>query len=478
MNCPKCGAFNTDDALNCTTCGEVLKTSYEGPIETAAPNNTEYQPQPQQPVYQAAPVYQQQGYDQFQPQYQTIEPATAPTPKKDTKKIVAIAVAAVVLIAVIVGGIFIYKYFSSRVNVDDYIGNENEVVTFSGYDGYGVVNYANEDVIDFFEIYNDLGGEPFGDFSSYDDYAAMSEKKQKQADKFMKAFKVKFDNETELKNGDTVTLTISIDCDRINDNFEFENKLVGNEEYTKELTVSGLKEMQEIDPFELISSVVYDNTGYSPSASLTFSDTEKTYGDFTVKIDNSYGNGEILIYDSASNEIAYYYYNVDAESYSGSGDITVSIDDSNYPIPTLNESGINLTTTSKDFTPDTVSYLSKGDNLSESDYNDFKDKADTSAKEYFDGESPKFKKSYFGYDSSDNDNVIVFVYSYTYENWDGSKETYYGYVDFNDIKVDSKNNIVDADDIYSYRGGSYSSLSDLESAYKDSYPQLNSISVK
>lgn len=306
----------------------------------------------------------------------------------------------------------------------------------------------------------------------------MSEKKQKQADKFMKAFKVKFDNETELKNGDTLKLTISIDCDRINDTFEFENKLVGNEEYTKELTVSGLKDMQEIDPFELISSVIYDNTGYSPSASFTFSDTEKTYGDFTVKIDDSYGNGKITIYDSASNEIVYYYYNVDAESYSGSGDLTVSIDDSKYPASTLNESGINLTATSKDFTPNTVSYLSKGDNLSESDYNDFKDKADAYAKEYFDGKSPKFKKSYFGYDSSDNDNVLVFVYSYTYENWDGSKETYYGYVDFNDIKVDSKNNIVNADSIDSYRGGSYSSLSDLESAYKDSYPQLNSISVK
>ncbi|MGN0522731.1 MAG: zinc ribbon domain-containing protein [Eubacterium sp.] len=474
MNCPKCGAFNTDDARNCTTCGEPLTQGYEAPLEGPDPNEATYQ---NEPVYQAEPVYQQQPVDQYAPQYQPIEPAPAPNPKKNnSKKIVAIIIAAVVLVGVIVGGIFTFKYLSARVNVEDYIGNEEKAVSFTGYDGYGVLEYDIEDVIDYYEIYDELGGEPFDDFDAKE-YENMSDKNRKKADKYIRAFKVKFDKESGLKNGDKVTLTITVDYDKINEDFEFENKLVGDETYTKEFTVSGLKAIEQIDPFEMVSSVTCDTTGYyGVDVAMTFSETEKTYGDFTAKIYGDYSYYEFELYDAASNKIASYSYNIDTDNYSGSGDITVTIDDSYYPVSDLNSMGINITATSKSFTPDTVSYLSKGDNLSEGDYNAFKSMADDDAKEYY--QSPKFKKAYFGYDAADDENVLVFVYSYNYTEWDGTEVTYYGYVEYEDIKVNSSNVVLNADDIYAYHGTWYESVSEIEEAYTNYYPQFNSISVK
>lgn len=469
MNCPKCGAFNTDDARNCTTCGEPLTQGYEAPLEGPASNDV---------TYQSEPVYQQPPVDQYAPQYPPIEPAPAPKPKKNnSKKIVAIIIAAVVLVGVIVGGIFAFKILSSRVNVEDYIGNEEKAVSFTGYDGYGVLEYDIEDVIDYYEIYDELGGEPFDDFDAKE-YENMSDKNRKKADKYIKAFKVKFDKEDGLKNGDKVTLTITVDYDKINEDFEFENKLIGEETYTKEFTVSGLKEIEQIDPFEMISSVTCDNTGYYVEAEMTFSETEKTYGEFTAKIYNEYSYYEFELYDAASNKIAGYTYNIDTDNYSGSGDITVSIDDSNYPVADLNSMGIEITATSKSFTPDTVSYLSKGDNLSEDDYNTFKSMADNNAKEHWEDKSPKFKKAYFGYDAADDDNVLVFVYSYKDTEWDGTEVTYYGYVEFEDIKVNSSNVVLNADEVYSYSGGYYESVSKVEEDFTNYYPQFNSISVK
>ena len=59
MICQKCGSFNNDDSVFCTTCGADLKNQAPAtPVQPAAP----YQAQPQAP-YQAQP-YQPQPYQQ------------------------------------------------------------------------------------------------------------------------------------------------------------------------------------------------------------------------------------------------------------------------------------------------------------------------------------------------------------------------------------------------------------------------------
>ena len=71
MICQKCGSFNNDDSVFCTTCGADLKNQAPAtPVQPAAP----YQPQA---PYQAQP-YQPQPY---QPQpYQ--QPVNVPKPKQ------------------------------------------------------------------------------------------------------------------------------------------------------------------------------------------------------------------------------------------------------------------------------------------------------------------------------------------------------------------------------------------------------------
>ena len=78
MICEKCGTFNNDDAVFCTTCGADLKN--QAPVAPAAPvQQPPYQQNPYQNPYQQNP-YQQNPYQQNP--YQSAPAAQESTPGK------------------------------------------------------------------------------------------------------------------------------------------------------------------------------------------------------------------------------------------------------------------------------------------------------------------------------------------------------------------------------------------------------------
>ena len=146
-------------------------------------------------------------------------------------------------------------------------------VTFNGYDGHGMLSYNQEvvfeeisqaalkkagfskDEIDAFAINND---------KILDTYQ-IDTKKMAKYDAIMNNLQFNFDKVSDLKNGDKVTLTVS--CK--GNNCPFVNE-------TKEYTVNGLDEMQEITLEDLEKEYPITFTGYNGFGSVKFDSTVYT----------------------------------------------------------------------------------------------------------------------------------------------------------------------------------------------------------
>ena len=173
------------------------------------------------------------------------------------KKIVGIVGVFIVAVIAII-------WFSSRpTKLSKYFD-----VTFNGYDGHGMLNYNHEVVIE--EISQAAikkAGFSKDEIDAFEsgNYQMVDTKKMAKYTAIMNNLKFNFDNVSDLKNGDKVTLTVS--CK--GNNCPFVNE-------TKEYTVNGLDEMQEITLEDLEKEYPITFTGYNGFGSVKFDSTVYT----------------------------------------------------------------------------------------------------------------------------------------------------------------------------------------------------------
>jgi len=146
-------------------------------------------------------------------------------------------------------------------------------VTFNGYDGHGMLSYNHEVVIE--EISqaalkkagfskDEIDAFAINNYKMIDTYQ-IDTKKMAKYDAIMNNLQFNFDKVSDLKNGDKVTLTVS--CK--GNNCPFVNE-------TKEYTVNGLDEMQEITLEDLEKEYPITFTGYNGFGSVKFDSTVYT----------------------------------------------------------------------------------------------------------------------------------------------------------------------------------------------------------
>lgn len=495
MYCQKCGTSNTDDARFCVFCGERLNT------DSVKSNENDYVKLSEESESECYEKEKNQILDLINEQtqifktadeptkimpdeslkscnqqnggveYQQISPAPAPQPKnRFDKKIIAAIVVGVVLVTVLVVGLVVAKVSLSKVKMNDYITEDViSVVEISGYDGYGKVEYDDSKIIDYYGIYEALNGDDFGVsygsdiFDDTDMTLYQRLQVNEQFDDYTKAFDVTFSQTENLKNGDTVTITIFVDYDYINSYFDFDKTLSGDDDYRIDFTVEGLNPMQDIDPFEMVKSVYYDkaqNTVY-----YEFEQESKTFGDYTLTAKNNY----VKIENSDGYQIAIITYTND--EYSGKGKITVKA----VVQPVWNEDlayyGIDaqaINSAVLEVEPNVISLVCEGDNLSKDDCKALKTVADEKINDY----EADFENMYFAYNSDAESNLLMFVYSYTQtsKNWytnESIEEIKYGFVYFKDVKADSENKISGIGDLYAHCLVGYDSVNDITDTIKN-----------
>ena len=168
------------------------------------------------------------------------------------------------IVGVCIVAVIAFILFSSRpTKLSKYFD-----VTFNGYDGHGMLNYNHEVVIE--EISQAAikkAGFSKDEIDAFEsgNYQMVDTKKMAKYTAIMNNLKFNFDNVSDLKNGDKVTLTVS--CK--GNNCPFVNE-------TKEYTVNGLDEMQEITLEDLEKEYPITFTGYNGFGSVKFDSTVYT----------------------------------------------------------------------------------------------------------------------------------------------------------------------------------------------------------
>lgn len=226
MNCPKCNTENTENAKFCMKCG--------APIAGEQPNDSPYDGNP--PLKQSAPL------------------------NKNKVKIAGIIVVCLVILLV---GIISITNRKHTIDLSDYIS-----VGYGGYEGYGMA-YLEWDNKKYVQAFSKALGADADDFYKAvesNDVAALEKLLDDDidAEKLLKMIyeiyeSPEIDKSLELKNGDTVTVSIKFDNE---DAAEFGMKFKGAK---KEFQVSGLGDVRAVNPFDYLE-VSYE--GISPSGRI------------------------------------------------------------------------------------------------------------------------------------------------------------------------------------------------------------------
>ena len=218
------------------------------------------------------------------------------------KKIVAI-VSVLVIIAV---GVVLAVYFANSTSIEKYIAKD---LVAHGIDGYGKI--SESDVFDDDTLLETLG---------QDYYEWLY--KNSYSDPLENTIKINIDKESNLSNGDTVTVRFRINYDRIN-SFKFNKKLRGKKEIEKTYTVSGLTEPKTVDLFAAVKQV-NDKAGVL-SVELDTSYYKEDEG-FAVM----YENGKLILRDPSGNYIAELDLAISDSEPDNSGRVTVVAEISGY----------------------------------------------------------------------------------------------------------------------------------------------------
>ena len=289
--CDKCGRANPDDAVFCTGCGQGLADGTAGAAAAgaaaagdAAAGDAAAGEAPANfagPVAAGAAAAQTPGPAFDAPAGEAASAASMdPQRKRQIAIVAAIAVAAVVLVVVLV----IALSGSSKTTIDV---TEGVALEFAGANGYGTASLVGEDGW-WDEAYAVLEEEY--DSGSDEDYLMLFA----SAINLGSAVSFELSDSDGLSNGDTVTVTVSIDEELVED---MPLKLTGSD---LEFEVSGLAEAEEIDVFDYVS---VSFSGFSPYASVEVSYTGPDIGvEFVCDSDGELANGDTAVVTAVYDE--------------------------------------------------------------------------------------------------------------------------------------------------------------------------------
>ena len=377
-----------------------------------------------------------------------------PVNKKAVGAISALAVLIIIAVAVFLG-----ISANSGLNMKNYIKSD---VTFSGYEGYGTI--GEYDCVDIFSLVYDLENS--------------SEEREKFAAEYAQVLKegsgegyiadyidVSFDKCEYLKNGDTVTATVKVNYNYIND-MGFAKKLRGEESYTLSYTVSGLESADVFDPFELVSEVIYDRQ-YGSSYVCLDSSYEKTVGDYSASSSGEEYYANLVITDGEGNTAAEIYYYTDMSSFETDGTVKVSVSckETQY----ADDYGFIITPVEKEIKPTVLSFLTKS-TVTETDYDSLKALADEYTERY---DGTEYVKAYFAYNGEDGYKVNSLIFVYTRDEYYDDERVYTA-VCFDDVKVnEADGSIPDINKLHLYTGYySYPYAAQLIEAMNEDFSSL------
>lgn len=248
--------------------------------------------------------------------------------REEEKSIRLEAILSVVIVAVLVAVVIVVGQFT-RVNPNKYFTNQSKV-KFEGYDGYG---YFQDDLQPYFDLkqfYLDFTGNKDDNWDDLYDYLDLT-----------------VDKSDELKNGDKVTLTLTFDYDGLNSAYpQARHKMSGNNIFTKTYTVQGLKEVQTLDPYSILTKVYVKNP--DDGIYLHWANTSVPIGDYTVK--HSEGTQFDLVDSKGDVVVSDFLYFTSSNDYPEVGD-KVTIDAGPYEEDDyLTDYGIVVKPLEKEFT--------------------------------------------------------------------------------------------------------------------------------
>lgn len=393
MICSNCKKEISDDSKCCEFCGQKVEIT---------PSQESNQPQSTEQAVQNS--VKEESLQEKLSNYKM--------PKKLlNKNVLAIVIGggcvALLLVVFMIGLLMNRK---KTLNLQDYTE-----VTFKGYDGYGTatLDFDNEKFMEDIKEYGDLDGVDTTDITDFEDLSLLL---QGSTDAYSAVSGVSYElNQSDkLSNGSTVKVTYQFDNEKAAAiDLEFEGE-------EKEFKVKGLKEIQEIDPFE---NLVVTFTGMSPNAEVDI--TSNSSGEVISEIDFEADKSE----DIAKGDV-----------------ITVTADaDEEY---LLENYGCKLKETSREYTCDKVDeYITKYADISEDYLEIIKSQAKDVIESYFAEQSEyiqagkfNFEGAYFltNKDSStwDSHNILEIVYSSTVKSKDKSfkKSKVYFPVEFTNVQ--------------------------------------------
>lgn len=343
--------------------------------------------------------------------------------KTKSKKVIISLVSVLVLVIVCV---VLAVHFGGSTNVEKYISKD---LVAHGYNGYGKI--SESDIFDEDLFLEDMGREYY-EWLSRNSYS----------DPLENSISIVFDKESNLSNGDTVTVEIRVNYDRINSK-DFNKKLHGKEIISKTYTVSGLSEQVTIDLFPAMKSVNHK------------------FGYFKVDVDTAYSediNGFLVAYeeesfilrDPSGNHVATLNFFVDDDYTNENGEVTVVIKRvSNYyshSYETIEnkdyfaDKGIILSQTKKDVKAVEWREITSADEIKGTVLDSIKERAVSEARsripENWDNISPS---NIFYYINPEGETYILFFFAFTKEDSNERTETSFFEMQFHCPVTDGKN---------------------------------------
>ena len=369
MFCPNCGKELNLTGRFCEHCGYNMSKD----LEEAAANNSAAESNANESASQTNPAFTGNA-----PVNGSMPTGSAPKKQRNNKVLIPIIVA-VAVIAILAVSIITYVFFvPKKVNLTNYV----DKVTFEGFDTRGTADIkVNEKQLKK-DLAKKLKKPKASDFTKgkkdYDDildglqgiFDSVTDESS-YAEILMDSVSFSIDPSSDLSNGDTVKLVIKYDNEVAK---KFGIKFTKDE---KSYKVKGLKDLQEVDPFDGVSLSV---EGVSPYLSVSIVSNNSTFSEYDYNIEN------------------------EAEHYAKGDKVTVYVN--NETLESAEEEyGYKFKTNSKDFTLDNVpEYVSSLSQLSDDDNKKLQNQAKDVVEaylaqedEYFEASDLKYVGSYLLY---------------------------------------------------------------------------------
>lgn len=352
--------------------------------------------------------------------------------KKLGKKFATKIGAGIVATAVTATGVATVATMDNTVDMNDYV---QKTIYCEGYDGYGAFPDLDS-IIDVAELEKKLCG------TSIDEYYSYCELTNTSIENYID-ITANLLQDGELSNGDIIEIEVTVDYDSINSMEGLKKELKGDNTFTFECKVKGLKDITEIDVLSIISSVgINTNTNMFPFV-IEFAEPiyEKDFGICKLtwqEQEYNYMWCKIEYIDVAGEK--------KEESFTirfngPNGDEYVSGDKINIVINGLgdyHESGFVIAPTEKEVEADRVFTALKDGNISNKSYNILKNRADEIANRDIAG-GVTFAGAFVAVDSRfTGQESLVFVYK------NNATGLCYAY-EYRDLLIDQNDSILNPD---------------------------------